>query len=602
MGSTRISGTPGVPVVVTEESKESATATATATGTAAPALPDNVKLKDLKKVLGLALTIPTTEEPDLENGAATATDADIAEADVVAQILKTLTPAQLAEVAAEKAKQAAERKARLAEFSWTPTKADLANVEAARLAATQLTENEAIDIEPMFSDPTKTDFSANTAMYERLCGEIRGANKIRAALYGIDSVPELVEELRAAVKRGADVQIVVDINPDGTFTYPETEALVKEFGSAVMRVECNSQSAIMHDKFWVFDDKKVWTGSTNINKSAVGKGYNSEISVLLASANLAKVYNAEHAQMWAGKFHSQKTNIATETLPKSPDGVEVQAFFSPTDPVVDKGILPLLDEAEKSIHLQLFHFSDAKIAERLVEAKKRGVDVQLILDATGAGNSATQKNIELLRAAGIPVKVENWGGKQHMKGGLVDGKHAIIGSTNWTASGAQRNDENCLIVRHHPALGAAMEAQFARAYASLPRFTLCAYLSAERLNSVSSLRDESDNDHFGGKDPTLTLGTYVKAKREIDDAVKKYDALFGRLAALDAKIEALTIVKQELEAVLAYRAEHTKDESAVGALILKKLGGDLSRARRELKKAQIDAETQRALPPLAATG
>src|SRR6185436_7891139 len=112
-------------------------------------------------------------------------------------------------------------------------------------------------------------------------------------LYGIDSVPELVQALRDAKARGAEIHINVDQNPDGTFTYPDTQKLIDEFGTDMFRVERNSKYAIMHDKFWVFDDKKVWTGSTNINKSAIGKGYNNEISVLIDSPNLAKAFEAE---------------------------------------------------------------------------------------------------------------------------------------------------------------------------------------------------------------------------------------------------------------------------------------------------------------------
>jgi phosphatidylserine/phosphatidylglycerophosphate/cardiolipin synthase-like enzyme len=438
--------------------------------------------------------------------------------------------------------------ARLAQYEWKPSDADVKYVETAtaNAAAEKMVKNERVGGKVFFTEPAvDVNKAANTEMYKALIGEIKTAKKIHAALYGIDKVPELIDELRKAKARGAEIKIVVDQNADGTFTYPETEQLVKEFGLDCFRVEKNSKYAIMHDKFWIFDDKKVWTGSTNINKSAVGKGYNNEISILMNSKNLAAQFEAEHAQMWAGKFHKQKVDNTLEEL-KAAGGVTAQVFFSPTDNAIEQGIIPLIKDAEKSIHLSLFHFSDPNIANEILAKHKAGVDVKLIIDATGAANKATHANVELLRAAGIPVKIENWGGKQHMKGGVVDGKGAVIGSMNWTASGMQRNDENCMVIRNHPGLGGAMEEQFQKSFKTLPELTLFGYFAAEGLNSIGSMTDGSDNDHFGGKDAFLSWKNYTKALGEIDTAAHKMAAVQGPDAAIKAKVEALQILQGEV--------------------------------------------------------
>lgn len=467
--------------------------------------------------------------------------------------------------------------ARLAQYEWKPNAGDVEKAAAAKEAAKfdNLTKNEKVGGKVFFTKPAvDLNTAANTEMYKALCGQIRSSNKIHAALYGIDKVPELIEELRAAKARGAEIQIVVDQNADGTFTYPQTEELVKEFGPDCFRVESNSKYAIMHDKFWIFDDKKVWTGSTNINKSAVGKGYNNEISVLIESGNLAKQFEAEHAQMWAGKFHTKKENVSIEDMPETSDGVSAQVFFSPKDNAIEKGIIPLIQQAEKSIDLSLFHFSDPSIAKAILDAKKdRGVDVKLIIDATGAANAATHANVELLRAAGIQVKVENWGGKQHMKGGVVDGKHAVIGSMNWTASGVKRNDENCMVIRNHDGLGAAMQTQFDESFRALPDITLFGYFSAEGLNSIGSMVDGSDNDHFGGKDPFMSWQNYSKASREIDDAATKMAAVQGPDAALKAKVEALKILQGEVSKA---KVRLSTSQGTKADMVIRQIDADLS--------------------------
>ncbi len=466
--------------------------------------------------------------------------------------------------------------ARIKKFEWQPAQADLDKLARATEAAKpeNLIRNEPVGGKVYFTTPAEDIKTAgNTEMYQALINEIRSAKKIHAALYGIDSVPELVEALREAKARGAEIQIVVDQNPDGTFTYPETEKLIEEFGPECFRVEANARYAIMHNKFWIFDDKKVWTGSTNINKSAVGKGYNNEVSILIESKNLATIFEAEHAQMWAGKFHKQKIDNTPESLPATADGITAQVFFSPTDNAIEEGIIPLINEAQESIHLTLFHFSHPGIAQAVLEAKMaRNVDVQIIIDATGAANKATQKNIELLRAAGIPVKMENWGGKMHMKGGVIDGKHAVIGSMNWTDSGVKRNDENCIVIRGHEALGKAMERHFDASWTSLPEISLFGYFSAEGLNSIGSMVDGSDNDHFGGKDPALSWYRYEKAQSEIATAAQKMAAVQGPDAALKAKLEALRILEREVEKA---KCQLVEAKGTRADLVVRKIEEDL---------------------------
>jgi hypothetical protein len=117
---------------------------------------------------------------------------------------------------------------------------------------------------------------------------------------------------------------------------------------------------------------------------------------------------------------------------------------------------------------------------------------------------------------------------------------------NWTDSGVKKNDENCMVIRNHEGLGKAMEDQFQGSFASLPDITLFSYFSAEGLNSVGSMVDGSDNDHFGGKDPFISWQNYNKALGEIDTAAHKMAAVQGNDAALQAKIQALDILNGEV--------------------------------------------------------
>jgi hypothetical protein len=79
------------------------------------------------------------------------------------------------------------------------------------------------------------------------------------------------------------------------------------------------------------------------------------------------------------------------------------------------------------------------------------VTVTGIFDALSAGNQYSED--ETLCQAGIPIKVEQFGGKMHHKFMVIDANGTdpvvVTGSMNWSASGDQANDENTLII-HDP--------------------------------------------------------------------------------------------------------------------------------------------------------
>ncbi len=477
----------------------------------------------------------------------------------------------------------ADVKARFDLFKWEPTPADLAAAEATKVAAGKLAANDAYASTVYFTQPAADITTApTTEMYAALLEQVRTAkHSIRAALYGVDGVPELIDELRAAIARGVDVKIVVDQNGDGSFTYRETEQLLTEFGPSVVRVERNDQAAIMHNKFWVFDGERVWTGSANINDSAIRKGYNNEISVLFASRNLATVFTAEHAQMWAGTFHTAKASRTPTRLPTTANGVDLACFFSPQHDALRDGIIPAINDAKKSIRLSLFHMSDVEVANALIDAKLRGVEVELILDSTGGENIYTKSNVQRLRDAGITVKVECWGGKQHMKGGSIDGNVSIVGSLNWTSSGVRKNDENCLIIKGDTGLAGAIDQDFRQKLASLPKFTAYTYPEAESLLSAGTTTDDADNDHSGGAVTFLTRNDYFRALDRVGKAASRVKHAEGLDASLAAFEEGVGFIKEEVDRVIARYGDQPELAFFIGEMraVQKDIGSRIEMAR-----------------------
>ncbi len=202
------------------------------------------------------------------------------------------------------------------------------------------------------------------------------------------------------------------------------------------------EMSIMHNKFFIVDKKRVWTGSANISNSGTG-GYNANAVAVMRSSRIAEIYTEEFEQLW------NRENKCS----KSPNGIEevklksgrVTTWFSPQDASLRYGVQGLIAKAEERINVAVFFLTAKYLTADLIAAHQRGVEVRVIIDATSAKNGYSKH--EILREAGIPVKIENWGGKMHMKAASIDGKYLVLGSMNWTSAGQRSNDENTLLVR-----------------------------------------------------------------------------------------------------------------------------------------------------------
>ncbi len=328
--------------------------------------------------------------------------------------------------------------------------------------------------------------SCNRPMCQELVAAIDAASvSIEFAIYGIRSQPAVIAALSAAQQRGVLVRGVVDTeNANCTaFGYADTPALLAAL--APDSVVCDTGggfSYIMHNKFFVFDGAKVWTGSTNLSDTELGGEYNSDVAALLGSYRLAEIYQREFEELFGGLRHQRKTDNTEHDLGAShfTDGTRVRSYFSPTDQATLRGVLPLIDGATQALDVALFFFTSQPLADALVAAKQRGVSVRLILDAGGASNAYSKHG--MLCDQGIPVKVENWGGKSHSKWAVADaalpGAAVVFGSMNWTASGDTQNDENTLWVRNS-AFAAGFHAEFERQWLDLSAVPPC-------TNSVTS--------------------------------------------------------------------------------------------------------------------
>lgn len=342
-----------------------------------------------------------------------------------------------------------------------------------------------------FTDHLNTvmpDYGPKT-MANALIAAIDGATtSIDFAVYGFNGNEELIAALEAAQNRSVTVRGVVDSYQSGFYPYRATETVVSLIGTVV----ADADDRIMHNKFFVIDGRWVWTGSTNISRPEIEAEYYSDLSVLIDSTALADVYTDEFEEMYGGDFHDEKTDNTTHVLPVLSDGTVIESYFAPTDDAETNAIVRAINAAVTKINMRTFFLTSQTVVDALEDAKDRGVNVRIILDAASAHNEFSLH--EGLRTYGISVKVESWGGTEHIKALSVDGTTVVLGSQNFTFSGNTSSDENTLYIRNQP-MAAAYDAAFETAWNSISSTWLTADPDPESSDSPGSLSDLIDNDH-----------------------------------------------------------------------------------------------------------
>ncbi len=98
-----------------------------------------------------------------------------------------------------------------------------------------------------------------------------------------------------------------------------------------------------------------------------------------------------------------------------------------------KPIVDAIDSAKTSMKIKMFVFSDPDLINAVIAAKKRGVNVQVMLNpARRSGEEENSETRKLLEAVGIEVKDSNPEfGLTHEKSMVIDEEVAFIKSLNW---------------------------------------------------------------------------------------------------------------------------------------------------------------------------
>ena len=273
---------------------------------------------------------------------------------------------------------------------------------------------------------------------------------IDMAVFEFD-VQSVADALIHAHQRGVRVRIVYD--NEHTEGDPQIDQLVAAGIPAVP----DERSALMHNKFFVFDADIVWTGSLNITENGIYRNNNNAIAII--SQQLAANYTVEFEEMFVDHQFGP-TSPANTPFPGTQVGNDtwMETYFSPDDQALQQ-LISLVNEAQQSVHFMAFSFTDYDLALAMMNRAADGVEVAGLFESRGANTQYSE--CPTLLNYGLDVRLDSNPRTMHHKVVIIDGQTVAVGSFNYSTNATESNDENLLFI-HNPAIAQLYEQEFYR--------------------------------------------------------------------------------------------------------------------------------------------
>jgi phosphatidylserine/phosphatidylglycerophosphate/cardiolipin synthase-like enzyme len=311
-----------------------------------------------------------------------------------------------------------------------------------------------------FTNPHKDHDPNNlsNSIPEKLIQHIDNAqNSIHIASFEFNLTP-VAEALIAAHNRGVDVRWVTDDEYGLEADEEDDHGQFAMLEDAGIEIRDDGRGALMHNKFWIFDNQTVWTGSTNITTN--GNFRNNNNVLVVNSPEVAQIYEREFEEMWNGEFGpTSPSTVSGQTVVI--DDTPVRIFFAAEDEVVSQ-LIPLIESAQNNISFMAFSFTHDDLGNALLERAQAGVEVKGIFETRGSETEYSE--MTKFYCAGIPVLQDGNPGTFHHKVIIIDDRMVVTGSLNFSENADDSNDENVMVVSNRD-IAAQYRQEFERRWA-----------------------------------------------------------------------------------------------------------------------------------------
>lgn len=282
------------------------------------------------------------------------------------------------------------------------------------------------DQPPLFySNQTRDDLQK---IYLKAIQEAK--KSILLIIYGLTD-DAVIAQIKQKAEEGIDVQIICDCKAS-----PNLE---KKIGSGVKLLK-RMGKGLMHLKILVIDGTQTWIGSANLTSESL-KMHGNLVMAMDCPAFASAIYTK------ADTLTEYDPCEATSSQNFVFGDQQTELWFLPDNRKASVRIKDLIRSAKKTIKIAMFTWTRQDFAKEVVEAHKRGVHVEAVIDHNSS-KGASAAVVETLRKGGVPIHISQGTGLLHHKFMLIDGKILENGSANWTKAAFTQNDDCFMILNN----------------------------------------------------------------------------------------------------------------------------------------------------------
>ena len=253
-----------------------------------------------------------------------------------------------------------------------------------------------------------------------ICSALHQAkSSIYIQIYGFTD-PDLLELLKQKSTEGVAITIFHDKTASKNLKND-----LKGFAQTYP-VQC---AGLMHRKIFIIDNEQVFIGTANFTYQSLKM----------------------HDNLLIGLHHAELSRFIKKCSPNYyPFQLNEQALELFLLPDFDKSALPtliqLIENATSKIQIAMFTLTHPELTEKLIEAARRGVEVQIAVDFY-AGQGASRKILEKMMQENISILLSRGEQLLHYKWANIDDKYLVAGSANWTRAAFEKN-QDCFLTLH----------------------------------------------------------------------------------------------------------------------------------------------------------
>ena len=143
----------------------------------------------------------------------------------------------------------------------------------------------------------------------------------------------------------------------------------------------------------------------------------------------------------------EKTTLINELQTQIGTGIStdilIDISFSRTEDT-SALLIDWIDRATETIQIMVMLITHDELADALIDAHNRGIDVDIIIDDDWYFSSGS--DYQRVLDSGVDIRGDARSGLMHHKVMIIDGSVVITGSHNWSGSAEDSNDENVIVL------------------------------------------------------------------------------------------------------------------------------------------------------------